>query len=117
MNEPPPDSIPPDLRSAFLNALLRYHDWSSPEGEPEVSIDRRSISISAVCGLVMKYTGPMPEAVLSLLHRMTHPGLDLAELQEDCSYRGGARCLLKLIGYRKAGNRLLQDFRRSRGEN
>jgi hypothetical protein len=117
MNEPLPDPIPPDLRSAFLNALLRYHDWSAREGEPEVRIDRRSIPISAVCGLVMKYRGPMPEAVLSLLRKMTHPGLDLAELQEDRSYGGGARCLLKLISYRKVGHRLLRDYHRSRGEN
>ena len=116
MNEPSPNSIPPKLRLAFLNALLRYHDWSLPEAEPEVSINRRSIPISAVCGLVMKYRGPMPEAALSLLRKKTHPGLDLAELEEDCSYRGGARCLLKLISYRKAGHRLLEEYRRSRGE-
>jgi len=53
-------------------------------------------------------------AVLSLLQKETHPGLDWSELQADSSYGGGARCLLKLIGYRKAGHRLLEEYRRSK---
>jgi len=114
MNEPHSDPIPPDLRSAFLDALSRYHDWGPPESEPEVSVDRRAIPISAVCGLVTKYRDPLPGAVLSLLQKETHPGLDWSELLADSSYAGGARCLLKLIGYRKAGHRLLEEYRRSR---
>ena len=87
------------------DAIERFRVWRQPEDEPNVSLKRGPIKISAVCRLVMNYSDPMPDAILLAAHRQTHEGIEPTDWYEDRSYRNGARHLLKLIKHRETTRR------------
>jgi hypothetical protein len=101
--------IPPKMAEAFGNAVRSYLDWSYAQPEPEVSLDRQSVTITGMCGLVMSFHDQMPDWILPLLHNETHGDIDTSDLKNDNSYERGGQHLLKLINYKKRLHHLRQQ--------
>jgi hypothetical protein len=101
MAEGPPDlaHIPEDFRAAFREAVGHFYGWWGPAPEPLVSLDQKLITISAVCGFVMKFNEAMPEYLHQALCDLKRGNRNLG----DRSYGSGARYLLELIEAHKAG--------------
>jgi hypothetical protein len=97
----PPVSNSLELRIAFHNAVSRFQDWTANVAEPKVRLCGRFRSISEVCQEVADLSNPLPEAVLSILHKETKAGDDMLALKMDQTYRGAGRHLLRLIERRK----------------
>jgi hypothetical protein len=97
MVEAGPESIPPNLRDAFHFAVLcTPRHWSGGDPDPEViSLDRKSFTPSAICGLVTNFAEPMPRYIYDILRELGYPEADL-------SHAAGARFLMDLIERRKA---------------
>jgi hypothetical protein len=113
----PSRPIPTELAEAFRDAVGLFRDWSP--GLPkaiEVSVKGKSYSMSEVCHLVDHFSGQLPQDVFdALLSYMHAPHTDLRrELVSDRSYATGARCLVKLIGDRKAEYQQQEELRRNR---
>jgi hypothetical protein len=66
-----PDPIPKDLVEGFHEAVWCYHEWTPSLRESEVSINRQTYSMSAVCDLIDKFEDALPEHVIKrLFHYM-----------------------------------------------
>jgi hypothetical protein len=94
--------IPPDLTKAFADAVFAFGVWSPEHNGRVIPIHRRGFySISSVCDFVDRFTAPLPKRALQRLrsYMQGHPDDDQlkAELDADCSYATGARCLRKMI--------------------
>jgi hypothetical protein len=89
------EPIPNDLRDAFWGAIGAYSNWSYGQPEPEISYQRRPISISLVCDLVGHYDDPMPTDFWNLLTSLAPRSEDPPAGQ---SFASGARFLQKQIG-------------------
>ena len=98
------DPIPKELAEAFAHAVLAFELWHAEHEGQQISIPGRGYhSIDAVCGLVDKFTDPLPEHVLERLRSYMHdqPRGDLiTELLKRLTYATGAVCLRKLMGRR-----------------
>ena len=104
MAESSADPIPKELADAFAHAVLAFELWHPEHEGQQISIPGRDYhSIDAVCGLVDKFTDPLPEHVLeklrSYMHDQPHGDL-IAELLKRPTYATGAVCLRKLMGRR-----------------
>jgi hypothetical protein len=86
-----------ELRIAFHNAVSRFQDWTADVAEPRVRLRGRFCTISEMCREVANLSDPLPEAILSILYKETQAGDDMLTLKMDETYRGGARCLRRLI--------------------
>jgi hypothetical protein len=97
MVEAVPESMPTSLRDAFHFAVLNTPlHWSGEDPDPEIiSLDRKSLTPSAICGLVTKFADPMPRYIYDILRELGYPEADL-------SHAAGAQFLLELIERRKA---------------
>src|SRR5262245_4334121 len=95
-------TIPPGRAQAFHDAVLYYAEWWGDE--PQVSLDREPVSISAASQAVLPFTDPLPESVFERLFSYLHAEHTAlkAELDADPTYATAARCFLKLIEIRKA---------------
>jgi len=91
--------IPKGLCDAFWGAIGQYSDWCRGQAEPDVSLDGRPFSISAVCDFVSRFNDPMPAFRWQLLAGLMRGG---DELPNDQSYGSAARLLGRLIVERKA---------------
>jgi hypothetical protein len=91
--------IPRVLCDAFWGAIGQYNDWCRGQPEPEVSVDGRPFTISAVCDFVSKFGDLMPAERWDLLAGVSRSG---DELPNDQSYGSGARFLAHLIREKKA---------------
>ena len=100
MAEGPPDlpRIPENICAAFREAVGLFCGWWGPAPEPLVSLDQKSITITAVCGFVAKFNDAMPEYLQQALCDLKEGNRDLG----DRSYGTGARYLLELIEAHKA---------------
>jgi hypothetical protein len=107
--------IPPDLERAFMETVWGYSDWGLEGPEPEVSIEQRRFTLSAVCRFVAKFDAPMPHVIYSkLLSLIDAAHADLAaELTNNRSYASGALCFLKLIDDRESEYRRREEWRRN----
>jgi len=94
------DPIPEELRQAFNEAVAQYSYWNRGGPEPEIVFHRALWKISAVCSLVTKFDDPMADNIYRYLCGQTDSLSKL--LQEDRSFRSGARFLAGLIQERKA---------------
>jgi hypothetical protein len=96
MVEAGPESIPTNLRDAFHFAVLcTPRHWSGGDPDPEViSLDRKPFTPSAICGLVTRFTDPMPRFIYDVLRELGYP-------EGDLSYAAGARFVIALIENRK----------------
>jgi hypothetical protein len=65
--------------------------------------------IGEVCQEIANLSDPLPEAILSILYNETRAGDDMLALKLDETYRGGARCLRRLIENRKRLRRRGRD--------
>jgi len=90
-----------ELRIAFHNPVARFQDWTADVAEPRVKLCGKFCLISEVCEEVASLSNPLPESILSILHRNTHAGDDALALKIDETYRGAGRHLLRLIAKRK----------------
>jgi hypothetical protein len=108
-----PDSIPPHLSEAFRKAVYLLAAWNPPEPESTVLIEERTFTMSAVFGAAENYRDPLPDFIFDKLRSYMHAqDSDLeADLADDPSYATGARCLVKLIGERKAAYKLRNAWR------
>ena len=97
----PSESNSLELRIAFHNAVSRFQDWTANVAEPKVKLRGRFCPISEVCQEIANLSDPLLEAILSILYNETRAGDDMLELKLDETYRGGARCLRRLIENRK----------------
>lgn len=99
------DPISTDLAEAFRDAVEAFLVWRQSNPEPEVSINGRGYSMTAVCGLVDSFGDDLPEPVSEWLnYYMDISCNDLrAKLGADRTYRTGADCLRELINRRKEG--------------
>ena len=97
----PSESNSLELRIAFHNAVSRFQDWTANVAEPKVKLRGRFCPISDVCQEIANLSDPLPEAILSILYNETRAGDDMLALKLDETYRGGARCLCRLIENRK----------------
>jgi hypothetical protein len=102
MPEQQVESILPDLAKAFSDAVFAFGVWSSEQNGRVIPIKRRGFySINSVCDFVHRFTAPLPKLVLQTLrsYMQNHPDDDKlkAELDADCSYATGARCLRKMM--------------------
>jgi hypothetical protein len=95
------DSNTLELRIAFHNAVARFQDWTADVAEPRVKLCGKFCPISEVCEEVANLSHPLPENILSILHRNTHAGDDAPGLKIDETYRGAGQHLLRLIERRK----------------
>jgi hypothetical protein len=95
------DSNSLELRIAFHNAVSRFQDWTADIAEPKVRLCGRFCPISKVCQEIGDLSGPLPEAILSILYKETKAGDDMLALKLDETYRGAGRHLLRLIERRK----------------
>ena len=93
-----PEPIPASLRDAFHFAVLNTPlHWSGEDPDLEIiSLDRKPFKPSAICGLVMQFTDPMPRHIYDVLRELGYPE------KEDLSHAAGARFLMGLIERRKA---------------
>jgi hypothetical protein len=95
-------TIPPARAEAFRNAVWRYSDWRA-EPEPEVSLDLKPVSISAVCRDVLPFNDPLPEDLFEKLFFHLHAEHTILKRELDSpTYATAARCFLELIEHRKA---------------
>jgi hypothetical protein len=92
--------IPENLRNAFHFAVLNTpRHWTGEDPDPEIiSLDRKSFTPSAICGLVTKFADPMPRFIYDVLRELGYP-------EGDLSHAAGARFLMGLIENRKALHR------------
>jgi hypothetical protein len=97
----PSESNSQELRIAFHNAVSRFQDWTANVAEPKVKLRGRFCPISEMCQEIANLSDPLPEAILSILYNKTRAGDDMLALKLDETYRGGARCLRRLIENRK----------------
>jgi hypothetical protein len=100
MAESNADPIPKELAEAFAHAVLGFELWHPQHEGQQISISGRGYhSIDAVCGLVDKFTDPLPKHVLeklrSYMHDQPHGDL-IAELLKCPTYATGAVCLRRL---------------------
>ena len=65
-----------ELRVAFHNAVARFQDWTADVAEPKVRLCGRFCPISKVCQEIGDLSGPLPEAILSILYKETKAGDD-----------------------------------------
>jgi hypothetical protein len=109
-----PDPIPKDLAEGFHEAVWCYHDWTPSLRESEVSINRQTYSMSAVCDVVHKFEDTLPEHVIKrLFHYMDATCHDLRlELGTRGTYSTGAYCFRELIVRRKDMHRRIEEVRR-----
>ena len=70
-----------ELRIAFHNAVARFQDWTADVAEPRVKLCGKFCLISEVCEEVASLSNPLPESILSILHRNTHAGDDALALK------------------------------------
>src|SRR6516225_2208930 len=94
----PSESNSLELRIAFHNAVSRFQDWTANVAEP---LRGRFCPISEVCQEIANLSDPLPGAILSILYNETRAGDDMLALKLNETYRGGARCLRRLIENRK----------------
>jgi hypothetical protein len=92
------EPISSELRDAFWGAIGLYGDWGRGQPEPTVSINRRPVTVSAVCEIVGCFDDEMPEHIWQLL---VHSIGSFGEKPADRTYRSGARHFAKLISWRK----------------
>ena len=61
--------IPENLRNAFHFVVLSTpRHWTSEDPDPEIiTLDRKSFTPSAICGLVTKFADPMPRYIYDVL--------------------------------------------------
>jgi len=105
-------SISEELRQAFQNSLAAFHDWDRDGPEPEISLESRPYTISAVCNLVWKFNDEIPnddyDKLCRLADNIRHGQMTEAFYQRppgepvDHTYASGARCLQSLIDCRMA---------------
>jgi hypothetical protein len=82
--------------------VWRYSDWRA-EPEPEVSLDLKPVSISAVCRDVLPFNDPLPEDLFEKLFFHLHAEHTILKRELDSpTYATAARCFLELIEHRKA---------------
>jgi hypothetical protein len=114
MNEAQSEPISRQQRDAFYGAVQLYPNWTALDG-PLVRVDGRRYTISEVCNLVIECSDGLPDGLLgSLMYFLNAGDRDLLEgLAQDRSYRGGARCLLKLMHRRSADSVSLEESRRN----
>jgi hypothetical protein len=93
------EPIPPDLAKAFSDAVFAFGVWSPEQSERVIPIRRRGLySISSVCDFVDRFTAPLPERIIKKLRSYMNDYPDVkAELDADCTYSTGARCLRNLM--------------------
>ena len=84
--------IPGNLRNAFHFTVLNTPRHWNPE---IISLDGKSFTPSAICGLARKFADPMPRFIYDVLH-------ELGYAEGDLSHGAGARFLMDLIERRKA---------------
>jgi hypothetical protein len=99
MSGQPVEPVPPELAKAFSDAVFAFGVWSPGQNGRVIPIRRRGFySISSVCDFVDRFTAPLPERVIKKLrsYMKDHPDVN-AELDADCSYATGARCLRKMM--------------------
>jgi hypothetical protein len=106
MIEPTSGSETHKLRTAFDEAVRRYHnkEWSPGRPDfPAVNIDGKHLTIRAVCGLVTGFNDKLPDDVFDILIDCMH--YEHRELKEELGshplYGIGAQCLLKLMDERE----------------
>jgi hypothetical protein len=92
-----PNPIPRELRDAFNAAIAAYLIWCRGDPEPEVGLDQKPYPISAICGLVTKFSDSMPE---ELWHVLTSAPGSFGEIT-DRSYGSAASYLYRNIAERK----------------
>jgi len=72
MAESNADPIPKELAEAFAHAVLGFELWHPQHEGQQISISGRGYhSIDAVCGLVDKFTDPLPKqrfGKITLIH-------------------------------------------------
>lgn len=105
MPEQPLEPIPPDLAKAFADAVFAFAVWDPDRNGRVIPIKRRGFyTIDSVCNFVDRFTAPLPKLVIQKLHSYMQSRPDgaqlKAELDADCSYATGARCLRKMMAHR-----------------
>jgi|SRR5580700_4957614 hypothetical protein len=78
--------IPGNLRNAFHFTVLNTpRHWTGEDPDPEIiSLDGKSFTPSAICGLVTKFADPMPQFIYDVLR-------ELGYAEGDLSHAAGAR--------------------------
>jgi hypothetical protein len=99
MVEQSTEPIPPDLAKAFADAVFAFGVWGPDQNGRVIPIRRRGFySINSVCDFVDRFTAPLPERVIKKPRSYMKDYPDVkAELDADCSYAIGARCLRKMM--------------------
>jgi hypothetical protein len=90
-------SIPPDLASAFHDAVVLLKNWFGGP-EPLVSFNRQPWTISSICGLVTSFEDLVPDDIQHVLLRTRvelPPKLPI-------TYAAAGRACVKEIAARKA---------------
>ena len=116
MDEPEQASLPLVVAQAFQQAVAMYEFWTPRHpDEQALSVNHQCYSIAAVCGLLDKFSDPLPDNVLrALLSYIDESHGDLrVKLAATPTYATGAQCLLKLMQNRTA--RYAEKERRLRG--
>jgi hypothetical protein len=106
------ENIPANLREAFQDAMVAFHDWDRGGPEPKRFVGSSYLKISAVCNLVWSFTDTMPDDDYDKLCRlasnirrgqMTEAFWENPPaMPESRSYASGAKCLKSLIDCRDA---------------
>jgi hypothetical protein len=98
-----------ELRDAFRQAVAAFENWSYGMHEPKVSLDRDQYSVDAICNLVSKFPGAVPETAYSEVHRLAadfRGGYEAhhhnCDGPKDHTYATVAECLQRLYAARKA---------------
>jgi hypothetical protein len=89
-----------ELRIAFHNAVSRFQDWKAV-AEPKVKLHGRFRPISELCREVGSLSEPLPNTILSILHKETAAADDILALKMDQTYGEAGQHLLRLIERRK----------------
>ena len=105
MADEPSETMPEDVRQAFIDAVHLFKSWQFDTPAPTLRFRTIAISLSGVCDLVLAYKNErLPVSLHDELWGLIddlHMSLK-AELAIDPSYPIGARCLDTLIQDRRS---------------
>ena len=104
MADQPSETMPEDVRQAFVDAVRLFDRWRFDTPTPTLPVRTLNISLSGACDLVLAYKDEPPpltvhHELLALIDDL-HKSLK-AELMIDPTYAIGARCLDTLIQDRR----------------